>query len=293
MSPISKQMSKVWSDRQSELKTVLKDLSNREREILATFEGLPPQNLAIKRLELANLMMDMISYNIVISDLCRSLTKVKSENHLNEARKLAYKALIYLEDVVSNFIDVPFSEYENRLRYIRGFPDNERLKLMNKLGLCIQMVIDSLGENSKWKWSYTELRGRYTVVLKNIIDLKKYVAEFDPRNPGYQERFMLMAKAKQMLADVADSYRQKYELTSQRLDDMRLAISYLSALKRIHGVLAEPDESDAVKKKIEVWKAKMEDDSRRQEMKDKREKAAGVQQQQQHHHKKKKGFFGL
>lgn len=288
MSPISKQVSKIWYDRQSELKLVIKDLQMREKEILAVLDDLPPQNKAIKRLELANLTMDMLSYNIVINDLCRSLTKVKSENHLNEARKLVYKALIYLEDVVTNYLDVPFSEYENKLKLIGGFPDVERLKLMNKLGLSIQLVIDGLGENSKWKWSYTEMRGRYAVVVKNVIDLKKYVAEFDPRSVGYQERFMLMSKAKQMLADVADSYRQKYELTTQRLDDIRLAIHFLSALKRIHGILAEADESEEVKKKIDVWKGKMEDDSRRQDQQEK-----NAQKQKVANQKKKKGFFNF
>ena len=289
MSPISKQVSKIWSERQSELKGVINELQHRDIEINAKIVGQPLHVVAIRRLELANLSMDMLSYYIVLADLCKVLTKVKNENYVNEARKLAYKSIIYLENVVTNYIDVPFSDYKDQLLLIQTFPDNERLKLMNKLGLSIQLVIDSLGENSKWKWSYSELRGRYAVVLKNIIDLKKYNAEFDPRSSGYQERIVLMMKTKQFLSEVADMYRQKYELTTQRLDDMKMALQFLGALKRIHAILSEAEDADEIGKKIDVWKAKMEDDERRQDQLDKKNPVAKNQEK----NKKKKSLFGF
>ena len=37
---------------------------------------------------------------------------VNNENYLNEGRKRTYKAIIYIEQVVSSRIDVPFSDYE-------------------------------------------------------------------------------------------------------------------------------------------------------------------------------------
>ena len=66
--------------------------------------------------------------------------------------------------------------------------------------------------------------------------------------------------AKKLLEGAADQYRQKYELTTRRFDDMRLAINYLSALKRIHTLLGETEGAEVTKRKIEIWKSKMESD---------------------------------
>ena len=280
-------MALLWVKRQNEYKLIISELLSKEKEILSTLDNLPLQHTLIKKLELLSLSMDIISYYVLLSELSKVFTKVRSELYLNEARKYVFKALIYTEEVVTSYIDVPFSDYEERLKLIANFPDAQRLLLMNKLGYTIQSVIDALGDNSKWKWSYPEWKGRYAVVLKNFIDLKKYVAEFDPRSVGYQERFLMMRRAKSSLNEVADAYRQKYELTSQRIDDIKLALAYLGALKRIHGYLGENEDVEAVKKKYEVWKAKMEDDQRKQEIHQNNAK------NKENLMPKKKGFFGF
>ena len=68
---------------------------------------------------------------------------------------------------------------------------------------------------------------------------------------------------KQQLQRGADRYREKYELSTLRIDDMRQAISYLAALKRMYVLLGEANDADELGKKIDVWTAKMETDLRR------------------------------
>ncbi|MEE8440482.1 MAG: hypothetical protein V3S41_02080, partial [Spirochaetia bacterium] len=72
---------------------------------------------------------------------------------------------------------------------------------------------------------------------------------------------------KDLLQRSADRYREKYELNTFRIDDFKQAISFLSALKRIHTLLGEAAQGDVIKRKIDVWKAKMEDDEKRLEAK--------------------------
>jgi hypothetical protein len=59
----------------------------------------------------------------------------------------------------------------------------------------------------------------------------------------------------------ATRYREKYELSTFRIDDFKLAINYLSALRRLHIYLGENNDAETVKKNIEIWKIKMEKDS--------------------------------
>jgi hypothetical protein len=43
-------------------------------------------------------------------------------------------------------------------------------------------------------------------------------------------------------------------------------------MKRLHALLGEVEEAEVVKKKMEIWKTKMEDDQRKQEMAQKMER---------------------
>ena len=47
---------------------------------------------------------------------------------------------------------------------------------------------------------------------------------------------------------------------------MQTAINYLSALRRIHIMLGETEEADVAKRKIEIWRTKMEADSKKKKM---------------------------
>jgi hypothetical protein len=90
--------------------------------------------------------------------------------------------------------------------------------------------------------------------------------QLDPRIEGYSERLAHLQLVKKLLQQSADRYREKYELSTMRLDDIKKAILFLAAMKRLHTLLGEVEEAEVVKKKMEIWKTKMEDDQKKQEM---------------------------
>ena len=61
-----------------------------------------------------------------------------------------------------------------------------------------------------------------------------------------------------MLDDSATGYRDKYELSTRSTEDMRVAINYLIAARRIAMILGDNEESEEIRKKAVVWKTKME-----------------------------------
>jgi hypothetical protein len=217
------------------------------------------------RLELASGYLNLVSYYILMNSLSLALLGMKNEAYLNEARKACYKSIIALEEIVTPYIDVPYSEYAERLTSIQDYSDQQRYDLLKKLGYSIDSVIEDFGQNSKWKWSFVELQGRYATITKNLINMKSFVARLDPRIEGYPERVGHMSLSKRLLQQAADRYREKYELLTLRLDDIKQAIRFLAALRRLHLLLGESEESEIVKKKIEIWKAKMEADQKKQE----------------------------
>jgi hypothetical protein len=261
---ISEEAKRRYSERITEYKTTVENLLAEEKTVLASFDDDPDQ-VPYKKIDLAEKMTNLVSYYILMNSTSAFLLGVKNEAYLNAARKACYKAIIYLEDVLSSFIDAPFADYEEKLETIEKFEDPNRYALLNKLGFSIQSIIDGFGENSKWKWAFVELEGRFATAAKNLLDLKNLLAGMDPRSPGYEERTGHLRLVKDLFQKSADNYRQKYELSTNRLDDFKLAIQYLSGLRRLNVLLGEADEAQALKKKIDIWRAKMESDLKKLE----------------------------
>ncbi len=238
----------------------------REKNMLTMIER-DPNGDAYKKLMLADEMLFLSTLYMTKHSLSVSILGVKNEDALNDARKTLYKAIIYLEEVVTNFVDAPFSEYEDKIEQIRNIPESKRYYLIRKLGLAIRLVLDAYGDNTKWRWAFVELEGRFATVAKNILDLKTASKDgLDPHSPDYDDTIFHLRLVKRLLQQAADRYREKYELSTARIDDFRLAINYLLALRRIHLILNERDQAEEAKKKADIWKEKMEKDHKKSEL---------------------------
>jgi hypothetical protein len=229
-----------------------------------------PAGASYQKLALAEENLNIVASYLLMSSLSMSFLGVKNEAFLNEGRKCIYKAIIYLEEIVSAYVDAPFSDYEQGLEAITAFSDESRYNLVRKMGFTIDSLKEWYGDNSKWKWSFVDLEGRFAAVAKNMLNLRTFIAGMDPRSEGYSARIAHLAMAREVLQQAADRYREKYELSTQRIDDIKAAINFLSAVRRLHIVLGESDQADVVKKKSDIWRSKMENDLKKAEEKPKR-----------------------
>ncbi|MFW6338242.1 MAG: hypothetical protein ACOC25_04890 [Alkalispirochaetaceae bacterium] len=262
MGKISDEARQQYYERIKEYKQAAEAILQREQSIQKILSDEDP-GTPYKRITMAEDRLNLASYYLLQNRVSVALLGVKADSFLNDARKSCYQSVIYLEDVVSSYVDAPFSDYEERLDSIEGIDDQKRYHLVRKLGFTIQSVEEEFGPNTKWKWSFVELEGRFTTVAKNIIDFKNLVSKLDPRVDGYKERVGHLDLVKELLMKSADRYREKYELSTNRIDDFKTGVAFLSALKRIHTILSEPDQAEQVKKKLDVWKSKLTADEKR------------------------------
>jgi hypothetical protein len=273
---ISAEARKRYAERIREYKLAVDEIEERVRKLEGSLQGLPkfPQEDAdpealrqagLARFRLAEECLNQVSYYCLMNALSVSLLLVRNEGYLNEARKCCYKSIISLEQTVSPLVDAAFSEYEAGVESLAELSDAVKNAYLRKLGFAIDSVAEGYGANTKWKWSFVELEGRYAVVAKNLLSLKTFLAQADPRLEGYAERQAHMALARRLLQQSADRYRETYELSTQRLDDIKQATLFLSALRRLAALLGEVEEAEVIKRKIDIWKVKMEDDQRKQE----------------------------
>ncbi len=264
-------MAKVSAEAKKEFFEVVKiykqyidQIEKREKNLLKVVNA-DETGSQYKRITLAEERLNLASYYLLLNQISRSMLSIKNESYLNDARKSCYQSIIYLEDVVSDWVDAPFSDYSELQEKIDGLEDTSRYELVVKMGFAIESVQKDFGDNSKWKWSFVELDGRFAAIAKNLLNLKTLVAGMDPRVEGYEIRMKHLRIAKERLLHAADRYREKYELSTNRIDDFKLAIQYLSAIRRLHMQLGEAEDAEKVKKKIDVWKNKMESDEKASE----------------------------
>lgn len=218
-----------------------------------------------QKIALAEENLIIASNLILMNQLSLVLLGVKNENFLNDARKTCYKIIIYMEEVFSDFLDAPYGDYSEKVEMVTDFPEMDRYRIIRLLGFSIQTVKDGFGENSKWKWSVIELEARLATLSKNVIDLKKFVPGMDPRSEGFRERVEHFRMTCRLLQSSADNFRMKYELSTNRMDDFKMAINYLAALKRFFTLTNQKREIEELKKKIDIWKQKMDTDMKNSE----------------------------
>lgn len=266
MGKISAQAKEQYSAKLKVYKSELDRLKEKETSFIS---GLRPddENYGLRNVKASDVNMNIVSYLVLMNSLSVSQLGIKNDAYLNEARKVCYKAIINLENAVSNFIDVPYSEYEDRIEKIGSINEAQKWAIVRKMGFSIQSVKEGFGENTKWKWSFVEIEGRFVVVAKNLMNLKTLISGLDPRADFYQERYAHLRTVKKLLQNSADSYREKYELSTLRIDDFKLAINYLGSLRRLNALVGEPEEANSLKRKIDIWKSKLDQDIKKKEAK--------------------------
>jgi len=224
-----------------------------------------PARSSLIKLTLADEMLNLASNYIANNGVSQAVLKVKNEEALNDARKSLYKAVIYLEEIVTNYIDAPFSDYEEKLAMIDTYDPNMRYFLIRKMGLAIDLLRQAYGDNSKWKWTFVELEGRFSATAKNMLDLRNLIKNMGPESEYYESTVYHLRLIKKLLSQSADRYREKYELSTGQTLDFKTGMNYLAALRRIHIILSESEEAEAIKKKITIWSHKFESDLKKQE----------------------------
>ena len=244
--------------------TVIKTLLAREQTTLQDIKQSNDDSGFQKLVYLADEMIFLASNCLVVGGVSQSMLNIRSEDALNEARKSIYKAVIYLERVVSPLVDAPFAEYEERLAKIAAIDVKSRYDMVKKLGLVLDLLKNAYGENTKWRWAFVEIEGRYAAVAKNALNLKAALANTDPRSPDYEPTVHYLHLVEKLLGEAADRYRERYELSTNHINDLKMGIHFLNALRRIHGIFGERYNAEIIKKKAEIWTVKLEHDMKKQ-----------------------------
>ena len=262
MAKISDEARKDFAEAVKPYQSKIAESLNFEKSVLNEISR-DKKNAPYKKLELCEEMIYISSLYMAQNSLALKILSVRNNDILNEARKILYKSIIYLEELVTNIIDIPYSELEKNYDAILDFPVEKRYYLVRKMGLAIDLLENAFGDISKWTWSFVELKGRFVVCAKNLIDMRKTAKiYFNPGDADYEVVVLYIRLLIKQLEQSANNYQSKYELSTRRLDDMRSAIKFLLARHKLALALNDASGAEKIKKKAIVWKEKMNADQK-------------------------------
>lgn len=252
-------MAKITQEQRSIYQQRIKYYKNKIEDIKKVINSLKTELIKDKskegvfRFKIANMILNSITYYCSMNEISVHLLEVKNTAFLEKARQQLYEVIINIENIVSNYLDVPFGEYEEKLEALAIISDKKKLDFVKKLGYCIDLVKADFGENTKWKWSFVEIDGRFAVITKNIFDLKKFQKLDDPRNEGYQERKTHFSFIQKNLNNASQENRDKFELVTKNIEDLKKGIDFQKSLLRLNQLTGDDKQIEMGKKQIDVW----------------------------------------
>ena len=210
-------------------------------------------------------LLKIILLDINMSDASVELLNFKNESTLKNARKEFHNVLQKMEQLLGDELDRSLKDNEDFLKAIDKINPQQMLKLIQRIHFIFSMLVEKIGETSKWKWSFVDLQARVTVIAKNMINFSDIQKYRDPRTEFYRERQELLSLCKSSLRDVAQLYRNKYEQSTKVPGDMLKSIEFLSVLRKIHMLFAESEEANKIKTTIEAMRTRLEADEKDEE----------------------------
>ncbi|MCS7298579.1 MAG: hypothetical protein RMJ37_01290 [Spirochaetia bacterium] len=206
----------------------------------------------------ANLYTEIAINYIKMNRISVHVMDLKQDELLENARKSLYNAIANLEKLAGDVLDGDLNEISERLNNIPRMTPYRRLYLVKKIELTLKVLSEEL-EGGKWKYKLLEMFSKLAVVAKNLINFREFTS-MSPMNPNYRYYNELISYAKDLMKKSADDYREKYEISGHEVADMRKAQEFLKAIMRINNVLGYYEESKEIKKIIDKWSQKMEED---------------------------------
>ncbi|PKL11122.1 MAG: hypothetical protein CVV50_06140 [Spirochaetae bacterium HGW-Spirochaetae-6] len=269
MKPGSPQARALFSKKEIEFKGELEKSKSIIRRLEAELKQPDEIFNPYRLIGVANEYLRMIHLYVTITEDMAFLKGSKNESYLTEGRKAYYNALLNLEKIFSDIINLEPTEIQDTASKLPKFDPARKVIFFRKMGFTLDLLSESFGEKSKYRWAFTDMFARYAIVMKNSMNYKDLLAR-DPRKPFFEENEILINMVMELLNKASDKLREKYELATKEFDDMNKAVKILEELRRLYTLTSDQNAVDEIKKKMDVWNEKLEKDMKNKEQQKKR-----------------------
>lgn len=238
---VSKEQKQLYSEKIGAYKTQADDLkkeismmkaAGRKKSALEPYFLIKCAILGVQR---ANIL-------VLMSKISLQIQNIKMESFLSDARKELNTYIGDLCKIAGEHLDGGLTENSDRLLKFSQIGVEQRLKLISGLFECVETVKTTMGNSSKWRWSFPETYLRLLKLTRNLLDFKDFEKTKDPNHENYrpyQEYYNQMMELSQV---TAQEFRQKYELGSKVVGDLQKTEEVFAFQKQIYGFTGQKDD---------------------------------------------------
>jgi hypothetical protein len=199
---------------------------------------------------LSNNMLDLASNYLVINGISLNVSGRCDDIALADAKKAVFKAIFFLGKIVTDKIESPFSEYEEKLARLEEISAQEKYDRVRKLGAAIALVKNAYHGDEAQRWAFVDIEGRFCAIAKNLFDIK---GAFAPGSPSYEPLKNHQQLILKLLKEQARHYQERFSAVSKRAEDMRHALVCLDALRHFYEIRNIPYNAEELKRKHDLW----------------------------------------
>ena len=224
-------------------------------------------------LQINDLLLTDACNQILISLISKDVMGTKSDTNLEQARKHCSAIIQNWEGIVGRHIDTSPAEQSEVMQHINKKISNiQRFHQFQMVGFTINRLERLYGDSSKWKWTFVDLEGRLIAALKNSMDLRGLIKNVDPTSVHYHSHRSILELIRQRLDDMAERYRNKYELTRKTTDDMKKALQFVAFHRRLCNLISDSEKAEILKKNTSKMVGKIRGRSRKKRQRIKRQR---------------------
>jgi len=250
-----KEFNNQITEEKKAIKEIDKDINMLKRAMTSN-KKLEP----FYRIGIASRNLHQLVQYIEMNARSERMMGVKNSSYLDEAKKKFSTIFTELDKVVTLRTDEPVDFNRENLDKIKPFNPRKKLNFVKHLQKALKELIHAYGENTKWRWSFPDLWSKLVIISKNLLDYREIQSIRDPREEFYYDRQEHLQLVKDMLFEVSNKFRNKFELSSKSDNDLMMAVKLLRDLRSISSVMGDDEMAKKAKSGIDAYMARLEKD---------------------------------
>lgn len=255
---LSKEQTQAYVENLKEFKNYIEELKKEANLYKVQLKKSSKTLEPYYQLALVLISVRLINTCVEINKISMFNRKLRAEDYLNIGRKEIYSVFSAMEKIVGADYENGLDENRELLDKITDLNPTQRLNFLKGFKAAIDGIVDGYGSNTKWRWSWPELRFKYSVLAKNLLDFRAYERENDLENPYYyvrKDHFNLIVESAN---STAQEYRTKFDLSTSDSADLKKSIDMLEMNRKIFQLTGNSEDLEKTKTLIESFSAKVE-----------------------------------
>ena len=197
--------------------------------------------------------------SIKSSNLSEKIQGARNNSYLNQARIEISNCISDLNRIFGEHIGDSLTENQKILEKVSELTPEHKLCFFKELVNVVRDIKNSLGDKSKWRWSFPDMHYHLTVFSKNFFDFKLFQSTKDPNDENYQPLKEYLNLLMEEARHTAQELRSRHELSTHAIGEFYKIRSIFEMQKIVYTMCGNKIEVDKIQTSLDNVSGQIED----------------------------------